>query len=295
MQDSEHDQELAEMMKLPPAESSKETEKEPAQATEDVKVKEDTVPQKEDEEKKEEEKITQGKVPQAKPDMAAADAKPPKDDSNDSEAEGFDPFEVAEKHEQQQQKQQPKMPAQTGATVEATSSKPVETIEERRPAALPQVQKADAAMDASNARPQPVRRSVFVSAEPSRCPDACLIQVQQRSGLFGMTAAARPSAATAAAAATPSLFSLSQQAPKQQAPKPQVQPQQPNQQPQPQSQQRPQQAQAPPLQPVAHEPKQATSPEDYANRRRVRRPLCSRRHANHRPLKPGPNSVAGAG
>ena len=85
-----------------------------------------------------------------------------------------------------------------------------------------------------------------------------------------MTAAARPSATTTAAAATPSLFSLSQQTPKQQAPKPQVQPQQPQQQPQPQ------QAQAPPLQPVAHEPKQATSPEDYANRRRVRRGLSAR-------------------
>ena len=149
----EHDQELAEMMKLPPAESSKGTEKEPAQTTEDAKVKEDAVPQ-----KTEDEKVTEGKVPQAKPDMAAADAKPPKDESNDSEAEGFDPFEVAEKHEaeQQQRKQQPEMPAKASETAEA--SKPVETIEERRPVALPQVQKADAVTAASNARPQPVRK-----------------------------------------------------------------------------------------------------------------------------------------
>eukprot|EP01045_Picozoa_sp_COSAG04_P014686 COSAG04_NODE_1112_length_8221_cov_6.736764_5_plen_263_part_00 len=253
------------MMKLPPAESSKGTEKEPAQTTEEAKVKEDAVPQ-----KTEEEKVTEGKVPQAKPDMAAADAKPPKDESNDSEAEGFDPFEVAEKHEaeqQQQRKQQPEMPAKVSDTAEA--SKPAETIEERRPAALPQVQKADAVTDASNARPQPVRK---LALRNHRAADACLIQVQQRSGLFGMTAAAGPSATTTAVAATPSLFSLSQQAPKQQAPKPQVQPQQP----QSQQQQQPQQAQAPPLQPVAHEPKQATSPEDYANRRRVRRGLSAR-------------------
>ena len=91
-----------------------------------------------------------------------------------------------------------------------------------------------------------------------------------------MTAAARPSATTTAAAATPSLFSLSQQAPKQV--QPQVQPQQPQQQAQQAQQQQQQQAQAqaPPLQPVAHEPKQATSPEDYANRRRVRRGLSAR-------------------
>jgi len=154
----EHDQELAEMMKLPPAESSKGTEKEPAQTTEDATVKEDAVPQKEDGEKKEEEKMTEGKVPQAKPEMAAADVKPPKDESNDSEAEGFDPFEVAEKHEaeQQQRKQQPEMPANASDTLEA--SKPVGTIEERRSVALPQVQKADAVTDASNARPQPVRK-----------------------------------------------------------------------------------------------------------------------------------------